>query len=91
MIAMPNSHFVLHKEPLKQHQEKLNIHQLFSCNNYHLGTINGPVGRYGSTSLTHSFPTAKQLFPDFFTFFYATLKFLRPEHDFYAKFTSCFT
>ena len=41
--------------------------------------------------LTHSFLTAKQLFPGFFTFFYAIFSFLRPEHDCYAKFTSCST
>ena len=41
--------------------------------------------------LTHSFPTASQLFPGFFTFFYAIFKLLRPKHDFYAKFTSCST
>ena len=35
--------------------------------------------------------TAKQLFPGFFTFFYAIFKFLRPEHDCNAKFTSCST
>ena len=40
--------------------------------------------------LTHSFLTAKQLFPGFFTFFYAFFLFLRPEHDCYAKFTSCY-
>ena len=39
--------------------------------------------------LTHSFLTAKQLFPRIFTFFYAISKFSRPEHDCYAKFTSC--
>ena len=42
-------------------------------------------------SLTHSFLTAKQLFPGFFTFFSAIFKILRPEHDCYAKFTSCST
>ena len=47
-----------------------------------------PFGIYG---LTHSFLTAKQLFPGFFTFFYAIFKFLRPEPDCYAKFTSCST
>ena len=42
--------------------------------------------------LTHSFLTTKQLFPGFvFTFFYAIFKLLRPEHDCYAKFTSCST
>ena len=41
--------------------------------------------------LTHSFLTAKQLFPGFFPFFYAIFKYLRPEHDCYAKFTSCST
>ena len=36
--------------------------------------------------LTHSFLTAKQLFPGFFfTFFYAIFTFLRPEHHCYAK------
>ena len=30
--------------------------------------------------LTHSFLTAKQVFHEFFTIFYAILKFLRPEH-----------
>ena len=43
------------------------------------------------STLTHSFLTEKQLFPGFFTFFYAIFKFLRPEHDWYAKFTSCST
>ena len=37
-------------------------------------------------SLTHSFLTAKQLFPGFFKFFYAIFKLLRPEHDCYANF-----
>ena len=41
--------------------------------------------------LTHSFLTAKHLFPGFFTFFYAIFKFLKPEYDCYAKFTSCST
>ena len=42
--------------------------------------------------LTHSFLTAKDLFTRFFfTFFYAIFKFLRPEHDCYARFTSCST
>ena len=41
--------------------------------------------------LTHSFLTAKQLFFGFFTFFYAIFKCLKPEHDCYAKFTSCST
>ena len=41
--------------------------------------------------LTHSFLTAKQLFPGFFIFFYAIFRFLRLEHDCYAKFTSCST
>ena len=38
--------------------------------------------------LTHSFLTAKQLFPKIFTFFSAIFKF---EHDCCAKFTSCST
>ena len=42
-------------------------------------------------SLSHSFLTAKQLFTGFFTFFYAIFLFFRPEHDCYAKFTSCST
>ena len=41
--------------------------------------------------MVHSFLTAKQLFPGLFTFFYLIFQFLRPEHDCYAKFTSCST
>ena len=36
-------------------------------------------------------PDCKHLFPGFFTFFHAISKFLIPEHDCYAKFTSCST
>ena len=46
MIAMPNSHLVLHKETLKQHFENTkSIKQLIKIIN--LGAINGPVGRNG--------------------------------------------
>ena len=43
--------------------------------------------------LTHSFLTAKQLCAGFLTFFlsYFYNQFIRPEHDCYAKFTSCST
>ena len=48
-------------------------------------------GSRGKNALTHSFPTAKQLFPRFLPFFYAIFSFLRPEHDCFVKFTSCST
>ena len=44
-----------------------------------------------SSHLTHFFLIAKQLFPGFFTFFHAILSIFKPEHDCYAKFTSCST
>ena len=45
------------------------------------------VGREVASLPIPSFLTAKQHFPGFFfTFFYAILKCLRPEHDCYAKF-----
>ena len=36
-------------------------------------------------------PDCKTTFSWIFYIFYAILKLLRPEHDFYAKFTSCST
>ena len=46
MIAMPNSHLVLHKETLKQHFEnKISIKHLIKIIN--MGAINCPVGRNG--------------------------------------------
>ena len=41
--------------------------------------------------LTHSCLTEKQFFPGFFISFFFIFPFLRPEHDCYAKFTSCST
>ena len=67
--------------------EALKMNEFINKNN-NLGAKNGPLGWNG---LTHSFPTAKQLFPGFFTFFFAIWTFLRPKHDCYAKFTSCST
>ena len=46
MIAMPNSHLVLHKETLKQHFEnKISIKHFIKIIN--LGAKNCPVGRNG--------------------------------------------
>ena len=47
MIAMPNSHLVLHKETLNQHFEKQNINIKHLIKTINLGTINCPVGRNG--------------------------------------------
>ena len=47
MIAMPNSHLILHKETLKQHKDinKISIKHLIRIIN--LGAKNRPVGRSG--------------------------------------------
>ena len=56
MIAMPNSHLVLHKEILKQHFEnKTSINHLIKI--IKLGTINCPVGRNGILILMNGFST----------------------------------
>ena len=47
MIAMPNSHLVLHKETLKQHFEKTSIKHLMKI--IHLWAINCPIERNGLT------------------------------------------
>ena len=41
--------------------------------------------------LKPSILTAKQFFPGFFTFIFFLFHFSRPEHNCYAKFTSCST
>ena len=47
MIAMLNSHLVLHKETLKQHFEKKSMKHLIKI--IYLGTKNAPIGRNGLT------------------------------------------
>ena len=53
--------------------------------------LSGKPGGVRGERRINPFLTAKQLFPRFFTFFNAIFKFSRPEHDCYAKFTSCST
>ena len=62
MIAMPNSHLVLHKETLKQHcKNKMSIKHLIKIIN--LGAINCPVVLNGlrrtRSDLTRSLPNLK--------------------------------
>ena len=54
MIAMPNSHLVVHKETLKQHlKNKISIKHLNKIMN--LGDKNCPVGRNGLKKVNLAF------------------------------------
>ena len=94
-VSMPTNLLPLHKVWRRfcfQQLEKF-VQNFFSSISSSWLQLASPRPDYGSgiLQLTLSFLTAKHLFPGFFTFFNAIFKFLRPEHDCYAKFTSCST